>query len=62
MRIEIPTLAGTAVAEIDRPSRPPLALLVLTHGAGGGIDSVDVTAVRVAALKSGIAVVRPSSG
>jgi predicted alpha/beta-hydrolase family hydrolase len=58
MRIEIPTLAGPAVIELDRPNRPPLALLVLTHGAGGGIDSADVTAVRVAALKSGIAVAR----
>ena len=33
------------------------ALLVLTHGAGGGIDTADLLAIRGAALKAGIAVV-----
>jgi predicted alpha/beta-hydrolase family hydrolase len=58
MRIEIPTPSGPAVADIDRPRDAPLALLVLTHGAGGGVESADLTAVRGAALKAGIAVVR----
>ena len=58
MRVEIPTPSGAAVAEIDRPRTPAAALLVLTHGAGAGVDSADVSAVRGAALKAGIAVVR----
>lgn len=58
MRVEIPTPAGAAVAEIDRPRTPPIAWLVLTHGAGGGVDTADVSAVRAAALKAGIVVVR----
>jgi predicted alpha/beta-hydrolase family hydrolase len=58
MRIELPTPSGPAVAEIDRPRMPPAALLVMTHGAGGGMASADLEAVRGAALKSGIAVVR----
>ena len=58
MRVEIATPSGAAVAEIDRPRTPPVAWLVLTHGAGGGVDSADVSAVRTAALKAGIVVVR----
>jgi uncharacterized protein len=58
MRIEISTPSGAAVAEIDRPRASPIAWLVLTHGAGGGVDSADVSAVRSAALKAGIVVVR----
>jgi uncharacterized protein len=58
-QVEIPTPSGRALASIERPpGGAPLALLVLTHGAGGGIDSVDVTAVRKAALDGGVAVVR----
>jgi len=58
MRVEIQTPSGPAVAEIDRPREPARALLVLTHGAGGGVDSADINAVRSAALTAGIAVVR----
>jgi hypothetical protein len=58
MRVEIGTPSGPAIAEIDRPSSPPVAWLVLTHGAGGGVESADISAVRSAALKAGIAVVR----
>lgn len=58
MRVEIATPSGPAVAEIDRPKGQPVALLVLTHGAGGGVDTADVSAIRTAALKVGIAVVR----
>jgi uncharacterized protein len=58
MKIEIETPAGAAGAEIDRPRGPASALLVLTHGAGGGVETPDVNAVRAAALKAGIAVVR----
>jgi predicted alpha/beta-hydrolase family hydrolase len=58
MHLEISTPAGSALLDVDRPSGPARALLVLTHGAGGGVDSVDVTAVRTGALKAGIAVAR----
>lgn len=58
MHVEIPTPSGPAHAEIDRPGGTAIALLVLTHGAGGGVASADVNAVRGAALKAGIAVVR----
>lgn len=58
MRIDIATPSGPALADIDRPSGTPSALLVLTHGAGGGVESADLSAVRGAALKAGIVVVR----
>jgi predicted alpha/beta-hydrolase family hydrolase len=47
-------IAGGAV-ELDRP-RGAAALLVLTHGAGGGVGTRDVLAVRDAALAAGFAV------
>ena len=41
--------------DLDRPTKP-IALLVLTHGAGGGVETRDVLAVRSAAIANGIAV------
>jgi predicted alpha/beta-hydrolase family hydrolase len=55
MRLIIGTGAGDGWVDLDRP-RTPRALLVLTHGAGGGVESRDVLAVRAAALEAGIAV------
>ncbi len=51
MRLEI----ADGWVDLDRP-RNPSALLVLTHGASGGVATADVTAVRDAALGAGIAV------
>jgi uncharacterized protein len=51
MRLEI----ADGWVDLDRP-RTPAALLVLTHGAAGGVETRDVLAVRAAALASGIAV------
>lgn len=51
MRLE---LAGGWV-DLDRP-RAPSALLVLTHGAAGGVASAGVLAVRDGAIAGGIAV------
>jgi hypothetical protein len=51
MRLEI---AGGEV-DLDRPKNPA-ALLLLTHGAGGGVKTRDLIAVRDAALGAGIAV------
>lgn len=58
MRLEIPTPTGTAWADIDRPRGKPQALLVIGHGAGGGVDAPDITAVRDAAVAAGIVVAR----
>ena len=55
--MEIATPHGPALAEVDEPAEPRF-LLVLTHGAMGGIDSPDLLAVRDAVLGSGGAVAR----
>jgi uncharacterized protein len=49
--VEIMTVAGPALAEAEAPEHPKL-LLVLTHGAGGGVASKDI----LAAKKGGLAV------
>ncbi|HEX3335711.1 MAG TPA: alpha/beta family hydrolase [Jatrophihabitans sp.] len=58
MRLEISTPSGPALTELDRPRGELRAVLVLTHGAGGGVETSDLMAVRGAALKAGIAVAR----
>lgn len=55
MRIEIETVGGTAWADLERP-RGTRALLVLTHGAGAGVETPDLLAVRDAAVGAGLAV------
>ena len=55
--MEITTQWGTAHAEVD-DGRAPEFLLVLTHGAGGGVASPDLLAVREAGLAAGAAVAR----
>jgi hypothetical protein len=55
--VEIETAFGPAVVERDGPARARL-LLVLTHGAGGGVDSADLLAARDAGLAAGGAVAR----
>jgi uncharacterized protein len=55
--MEIMTASGPALAELDLPESPAF-LLALTHGAGGGVDTPDLMAVREAALGLGGAVAR----
>lgn len=55
--MEIITGYGSAQAVIDQAG-PPAFLLVLTHGAGGGVDSPDLLAARDAAAELGGAVAR----
>ncbi len=55
MHLDVDTPAGLAWVELDRPRSAP-ALLVLTHGAAGGIHSADVVAIRNAAVAAGVAV------
>ena len=58
--MEIVTGGGPARAELDQRDGPgrPAFLLVLTHGAGGGVDSADLLAARDAGLRLGAAVAR----
>ncbi|MFC9967835.1 alpha/beta family hydrolase [Nocardia ignorata] len=55
MRIE--TSAGPAEIELDEVADPAF-LLVMTHGAGGGVDAKDILTVRDSALAAGAAVAR----
>jgi uncharacterized protein len=55
--VEISTQAGPARAEIDRPGAAAF-LIALTHGAGGGVASKDLLAVRDACLGLGGVVAR----
>jgi predicted alpha/beta-hydrolase family hydrolase len=55
--MEIKTAAGLAKAEVDETGDPAF-LLVLTHGAGGGVTSADVMAASAAGRERGGVVVR----
>jgi predicted alpha/beta-hydrolase family hydrolase len=55
MRIEIATRSGRAWIDLHRP-RGARALLVLTHGAGGGVGTPDLGAITSAAVPARIAV------
>jgi len=55
--VEIGTHAGPASVEIDRPGKASF-LVALTHGAGGGVASKDLLAVRDACLELGGVVAR----
>ncbi|MCZ7418911.1 MULTISPECIES: alpha/beta family hydrolase [unclassified Micromonospora] len=52
------TPRGPARVDTDDPSGPPRALLVLGHGAGGGVDAPDLIALRDAAVTAGLVVAR----
>jgi uncharacterized protein len=57
-RIEVPTPRGIAWADLDRPSGQPVGLLMLGHGAGGGVEAADLLVTRRAALETDWAVAR----
>lgn len=58
-RIVIDTTRGPAYVDLDAPAHlPALSLLVLGHGAGGGVDAPDLVAVRDAASDHGVIVAR----
>jgi uncharacterized protein len=50
--VQIQTAAGAARAEVDRPPHATF-LVVMTHGAGGGVDTKDLLAVRDVAIARG---------
>src|SRR5258708_27559871 len=62
--MDISTASGPARAEIDATpvgggaSGDPQFLLVLTHGAGGGVATKDIMAASKAGLETGAVVVR----
>ncbi|MEV4492440.1 alpha/beta family hydrolase [Micromonospora coxensis] len=55
---ELDTPRGPARVQTDLPADPPVALLVLGHGAGGDVDAPDLVAVRDAVVGAGVAVAR----
>jgi predicted alpha/beta-hydrolase family hydrolase len=55
--VEIRTGYGPALAELDGPAAPTF-LVVLTHGAGGGVGTPDLLAAGAAAARLGGAVAR----
>ncbi|MEV4480583.1 alpha/beta hydrolase family protein [Micromonospora coxensis] len=55
---ELDTPRGPARVQTDLPAGPPVALLVLGHGAGGDVDAPDLVAVRDAVVGAGVAVAR----
>jgi predicted alpha/beta-hydrolase family hydrolase len=50
------TPRGPAGVRISDPDGPPVALLVLGHGAGGDVDAPDLSAVHHAAVAAGVRV------
>ena len=55
---EVATTLGPARTHTERAGGPARGLLVLGHGAGGGVDAPDLLAARDAALVAGFDVVR----
>ncbi|BBH64628.1 alpha/beta hydrolase [Actinoplanes sp. OR16] len=54
--LTIDTARGPAAARVTAPSGPAVSLLLLGHGAGGGVDAPDLIAVRDAAVAAGVRV------
>ncbi|WP_127497788.1 alpha/beta hydrolase family protein [Actinoplanes solisilvae] len=54
---EIETPRGPARVRITEPEGKAVSRLVLGHGAGGGVDAPDLTAVHDAAIAAGVEVV-----
>jgi uncharacterized protein len=57
-QLAVPTPRGEALVALDRGRRRARGLLVLGHGAAGGVDAVDLVAVRDAAVRADFAVAR----
>jgi predicted alpha/beta-hydrolase family hydrolase len=58
MTTEVTTEYGPARVDIDVSPVPAVSMLVLGHGAGGSVDAPDLVAVRDAALRAAVTVVR----
>lgn len=55
---EVETPVGPAQVQVDEPRGRARAVLVIGHGAGGGVDAPDILAVRAATVAVGVRVVR----
>jgi predicted alpha/beta-hydrolase family hydrolase len=55
---EIETPRGPAGVRVVEPAGSAVSMLVLGHGAGGGVDAPDLVAVRDGAVAAGVRVVR----
>lgn len=55
---DIDTPRGPARVDLDVPPAAPASLLILGHGAGGGVDAPDLVALRDAASAAGVVVAR----
>ncbi|WP_250448404.1 alpha/beta family hydrolase, partial [Actinotalea sp. C106] len=51
---EVPTAHGAARVHVHAPALTPRGLLVLGHGAGGGVDAPDLLAVTAVATDLGM--------
>lgn len=58
VRWDVATPRGPARVDVDPPTGPMASLLVLGHGAGGGVDAPDLVALRDAAVRVGVLVAR----
>ncbi|MFC5140125.1 alpha/beta family hydrolase [Actinomycetospora rhizophila] len=56
--ITVDTPHGPAQVHLDEPGGAPRGLLVLGHGAGGGVEAPDLLGARSAARDAGLAVAR----
>lgn len=56
--MDVDTLHGPARVHLDEPAEPANLLLVLGHGAGGGVEAPDLLVVRKAAVATGAVVAR----
>ena len=56
--VRLDTPRGPAEVELTMPGAAPAGLLVIGHGAGGGVDAPDLRAVRATVLDAGLAVAR----
>lgn len=54
----VPTPRGPAGFDLVVPGPAPTSLLILGHGAGGDVTAADLSALRAAAVRAGLAVAR----
>jgi predicted alpha/beta-hydrolase family hydrolase len=54
--LDIVTPRGPAEVQITDPAGPPVSMLVLGHGAGGGVHAPDLARVHDAAVAAGVRV------
>lgn len=54
----VATPHGDALVDLALPAGAPVGLLVLGHGAGGGVDAPDLVEVAAAAVAAGLVVAR----